>query len=258
MRLQRVPYCLPFRATRRNRHIFMWLITALLGLFGSTAQWVSRMASKSGSLETSDAKYNILAFGDSLTEGYYNYGIHFHPYSNKLEELLNSNGYSAKVHERGNSGERVMGGMERRLPQLLHQFERNGIRLNWVIVLGGTNDLGYGADPNSVYAGLQSLYAACHSHGARVLALTVLQNAGSNGDLIDDRTRLNDLIRGTPAGGQDYVTVLDVERQLPYPRSREDAQALALWDDMLHLTPAGYDALGQIVYDTLKGMLKEK
>ena len=35
---------------------------------------------------------NILCFGDSLTAGYYNEGEKFHPYSLKLEELLNTGG----------------------------------------------------------------------------------------------------------------------------------------------------------------------
>ncbi|GLC37016.1 hypothetical protein PLESTB_001401300 [Pleodorina starrii] len=195
-----------------NRLKGTWSITSISGLTSFRAQVVGAMASSS-SVANSGASYDILAFGDSLTEGYHNYGFNFHPYSNKLSELLAGNGYSAKVHQRGISGERVVGGMDRRLPTLLQQFERKGVHFSWVIILGGINDLGYGADPNAVYAGLQSLYAACHSHGARVLALTVLQNAESMGDVIDDRARLNDLIRGTPAAGQDYVTVLDVVRR---------------------------------------------
>ncbi|EFJ42787.1 hypothetical protein VOLCADRAFT_121483 [Volvox carteri f. nagariensis] len=99
--------------------------------------------------------------------------------------------------------------MDRRLPALLQHFERNGIKLSWVLILGGINDLGYGADPDAVHAGLLSLYAACQQHGARVLAMTCLQTGGSLGDVHDDRTKLNELIRGTPAA-HDYVEVLDL------------------------------------------------
>lgn len=32
--------------------------------------------------------YRVLAFGDSLTEGYYNYGRSVHPYSKNLQDLV--------------------------------------------------------------------------------------------------------------------------------------------------------------------------
>lgn len=33
-------------------------------------------------------KLSILCFGNSLTAGYYNYGEHYHPYAEKLKEIL--------------------------------------------------------------------------------------------------------------------------------------------------------------------------
>lgn len=46
------------------------------------------------------------------------------------------------------------------------------------------------------------------------------------------------------------------EHLLPFPRSRQDVQAAMLWDDHLHLTPAGYDTLGRLVYDVLHEKLE--
>ncbi len=38
--------------------------------------------------------------------------------------------------------------------------------------------------------------------------------------------------------------------------SHEERESARLWGDHLHLTPHGYDKLGQLVYDTLKDELK--
>ncbi len=41
---------------------------------------------------------NILAFGDSLTEGYFDHGMAFHPYSGMLQKLLKEDaGLDVKV-----------------------------------------------------------------------------------------------------------------------------------------------------------------
>jgi hypothetical protein len=41
-----------------------------------------------GNQHSTSKTLNIVTFGDSLTEGYYKRGSQFHPYSVKLEELL--------------------------------------------------------------------------------------------------------------------------------------------------------------------------
>lgn len=41
--------------------------------------------------------YKILCFGDSLTEGYYSFGLHFHPYTIKLKQLLRAAGHVVTV-----------------------------------------------------------------------------------------------------------------------------------------------------------------
>ncbi|GFR40616.1 hypothetical protein Agub_g1197 [Astrephomene gubernaculifera] len=240
---------------RRLRNI--WICAALSGLFVSKTQ--KTMAS--------EPKY-LLAFGDSLTEGYYNYGTRFHPYSLKLQQLLDENGYNVKVSERGLSGERVVddqpdSGMVVRLPKLLDYSAAEGRNFSWVVILGGINDIGWGADPYTVFTGLQSLYDTSRRHGARVLALTCLETATSRSDTKpnDERSRLNALIRGAgeeaEARGDAGFAVLDLEPLLPFPRDRYDAAGDALWDDGLHLTPAGYDRLAEIIYQGLRDKLDD-
>jgi lysophospholipase L1-like esterase len=47
------------------------------------------------------------------------------------------------------------------------------------------------------------------------------------------------------------------DRLLPFPQSKNDAAAMTLWDDYLHLSPAGYDRMGEIVYEALKVKLEK-
>ncbi len=41
--------------------------------------------------------FNILCFGASLTEGYYNFGKNFHPYTIRLENNFKAAGYEVQV-----------------------------------------------------------------------------------------------------------------------------------------------------------------
>ena len=55
----------------------------------------------------------ILCFGDSLTEGYNNYGLSMDPYSSTMKEFLEGrigDGYEIEVETDGVSGELVTGG----------------------------------------------------------------------------------------------------------------------------------------------------
>ncbi|KAG2444098.1 hypothetical protein HYH02_009040 [Chlamydomonas schloesseri] len=196
---------------------------------------------------------HILAFGDSLTEGYYNHGTQFHPYAIKLHQLLKSNGLSVKVDERGHSGELVTASMVRRLPALLRESEARGVKYSWVIILGGINDLGWRKEPAEVWAGLRQMYEAVGRHGAQVLALTCMETAFELGD--EKRVELNNLIRKAPEEFK-HVKLLDLEKALPIPRdSQADPAAAAEWDDGLHLTPAGYDHMAAIIYAALEPQL---
>ena len=64
---------------------------------------------------------NVLCFGDSLTEGYSQWGSKFTPYGKTLESFLRdhlSEPYDIKVRIEGVSGERVVGSMLERMERL--------------------------------------------------------------------------------------------------------------------------------------------
>ena len=79
----------------------------------------------------------ILAFGDSLTEGWCHSGTKFHPYTRKLQSLIQSLSKSVDIVNKGVSGETTEQ-MSDRLPLVLN---KDG-PFDLVIILGGTNDIG--------------------------------------------------------------------------------------------------------------------
>jgi hypothetical protein len=60
---------------------------------------------------------------------------------------------------------------------------------------------------------------------------------------------------GEGGGGGGEVVCVDLEQDMPYltPAGHRDEQ---LWDDALHMTPAGYDRLGGLVFTALEGRLQ--
>ncbi|KXZ41703.1 hypothetical protein GPECTOR_313g5 [Gonium pectorale] len=153
--------------------------------------------------------------------------------------------------------------MERRLPELLRAAKSKGVKFSWVLIMGGINDIRKGDNLNAtrLFEGLQSLYAACHAHGARVLAMTVLQKGlpkGTPPEVEPARQRLNELIRGAAKQHSDYITLLDTDKLLPFPHNRKASPGLVpLWDGTLHLSAAGYDRLGELVFAALRDKLPQ-
>mmetsp|Transcript_105807 Transcript_105807/g.309501 ORF Transcript_105807/g.309501 Transcript_105807/m.309501 type:complete len:248 (-) Transcript_105807:6-749(-) len=104
-------------------------------------------------------KVHILALGDSLTAG----GFGSRPYPSQLEELLNAQedgGRTFKLHNAGICGDSTEGMVER-LPKELQQLAHDGIRPLFVLILGGTNDLGH-MTPQEIF---QNLTTMCHEVG---------------------------------------------------------------------------------------------
>lgn len=96
----------------------------------------------------------VLCFGDSLTAGYTMSGCTFSPYANhlqaSLEHILASSDIQIEVA--GVSGDQVQGQFLRRIRA---KCQANcEPHYDWVIVMGGTNDLAWGQQPGQIYEGL--------------------------------------------------------------------------------------------------------
>ena len=115
------------------------------------------MAETSGTNVSLPTKLRVLCFGDSLTAGYTKYGKEHHPYADNLradlQYLLSTKEIDVEVE--GLSGDLVQG----RTAQFLRRIKAKcpvdePRQYDWIIIMGGTNDLGWGHDPIPIYQGL--------------------------------------------------------------------------------------------------------
>jgi lysophospholipase L1-like esterase len=183
--------------------------------------------------------FKILCFGDSLTAGYMSMGTKYHPYSLKLQELLNKR-YPNKyeVITLGYPGATVVNDFEKRFEYYLnHTYP-----LVAVIILGGTNDLSYNIPPEKIALTLFKLYSMVEDNGIKIFGITIPE---SKGDFKKrDRLYLNNLLLLS------YRTIIDLD--IPY------SDTSGYWDDNLHFSAHGYNKMGEIVYNSLIKYLDHK
>jgi lysophospholipase L1-like esterase len=195
----------------------------------------------------------ILCFGDSLTAGYQSPTfacptVQETPYGAFLQERVGS---AARVLVSGVCGE-LTGEMAMR-------FRRDVLarQPTFVVVLGGTNDLGWNAAPPEIMRNLVKMYELASAAGIRPVAVTVpslrmAATAGETEDLrgwvqqhISRRQALNALIaeycvrRGVPCVDLFTVTCEPDTYQLAAPYS----------NDGLHLSTVGYRLLADLLYE---------
>ena len=192
----------------------------------------------------------LLAFGDSLTAGYYQSGNAFAPWAPLLKKLLL--GVDAVDHI-GLSGLTAMEMWDSAEDETV----RDVVPLEWpgykvqlgrfaydvVIILCGTNDLSVRMPTKTLIASIASLHGAAHATGARTVAMTIPESkAALHVDWLR-RARLdaNAAIR-TWASAQpgNQVHLVDAASLIPYSDSS------GMWEpDGLHMTAAGYERFGR-------------
>ncbi|RDA96067.1 hypothetical protein CP533_5847 [Ophiocordyceps camponoti-saundersi (nom. inval.)] len=193
----------------------------------------------------------ILCFGDSLTSGYNGMGhLPSQPYSRKVSTIVRAAlpAYAVEVVADGVAGDCVTGpGFRRRL-----RLACEGAAYNWVIILGGTNDLAYANEAPDIFDALEACYNLVIARGSRVLALTVPECSAKSAWVDDTRSRLNEKILSHK---QKNYFALDLFSKIPF-HSLQQSDREKFWDDGLHLTPDGYDWMGGHVADGLLRILK--
>ena len=201
----------------------------------------------------------ILAFGASLTEGYYFDHVHFHPYTNRLAQLFQLSSKPVDIDNAGVSGEAILSTtMLPRLQHLLASAVAEKKKFDFILLLAGTNDTMRDQErAQKVFDGYQRLINECHQHGARILSMTLPEASLPKDSPFDqERQKFNRLIREelVNRNPEKRIVVLDVEQHLPQS-SLSDVQRQEIWADEIHLTPKGYDRLGELIYQTLQSLL---
>ena len=194
----------------------------------------------------------IICFGDSLTAGFQsptsqNPTGQETPYGQFLQERLGS---SVEIRISGICGE-LTGEMAMRFRRDVLQH-----RPSHVVILGGTNDLGWNAGPADIMKNLVKMYELARASQTTPIPVTVppirVDVAGEGPDAaafigrhLERRAELNGLI--TDYALSKGLAWIDLFSATAEPETRLLAAQFS--NDGLHLTTAGYRLLARLLYD---------
>ena len=196
----------------------------------------------------------VLCLGDSLTDGYtFQESGEFHPYSITLRKLLNEHCQTGVVVDTAAvSGEKVIPTMTNRLEKLMNESSN---AYDWVIILGGTNDIGSGTKGDVLLPHILGLHETAKKTGAKTLALALpqflLELKPGHEKYRAEKAKVNDGLRLYSEKSAGSTVYVDLWNGLPFGELLEDERKL-YWIDALHMTPKGYDKMAGIIFDCLK------
>ncbi|MEV7524250.1 SGNH/GDSL hydrolase family protein [Streptomyces sp. NPDC091371] len=206
----------------------------------------------------------VVAFGDSLTDGYGATPGADLRYPDQLAKRLVADGRSRPVLNAGIGGNKVLGDSECFGESALARFRRDALGrpdVGTVIVLEGTNDIVQPDGPQDhctagspkvtaeeIIAGHRELVREARTRGVRVIGATIPPFHGSRywterGE--DVRTAVNHWIRtgGAYDGVVDFDRVLAAPADPAHPKEIKIKDEYALAGDRLHMNDAGYRAM---------------
>jgi lysophospholipase L1-like esterase len=210
-------------------------------------------------VRSSGAEGTVVAFGDSITDGYQSTMGANDRWPNDLARRLEArNGPTLSVADEGISGNRILNDSVFFGPSAEARFGRDALDVPGardIILLEGINDIGFGTNPShpglevsaaEIIAGDEQLIAQAHAAGLKIFGATLLPFRGAGyytaaGE--DEREAVNAWIRTSGA----FDGVIDFDRAM-----RDPADPLALnpaYDsgDHLHPDDAGYQAMANAI-----------
>ncbi len=191
----------------------------------------------------------LVCFGDSLTAGYHVQAesgrpLPDVPYGGWLQEWLGERG---RVSIQGRCGEITS--------DMMTRFSRDVVEVRPVqtVILGGTNDLGWGVTPATIMMQLDHCYTVALAAGIQPVGVTVPSiRAEGSGPLpawlhahVDARLTLNRLIR--ERCHHHHMPCVDLFQATSEGPSSLLAARFSC--DGLHFNPAGYRTFAQLVWN---------
>jgi len=192
----------------------------------------------------------IVAFGDSLTAGFQSPSIDnpigkSTPYGKFLQGFL---GESVEIITKGINGELTFD-MSLRI-----EYDVISLRPGYVIILGGTNDLGMGIEPIEVFEELKKMYQRVKRSNIQAVSVTI-PSIRRFDDLIPPRKILNGFIKDYCKSHQQPC--VDLFGATAEPDSLRLAEMYS--NDGLHLSTSGYKKIAELLYhEIFKKTLKQE
>lgn len=188
----------------------------------------------------------IVCFGDSLTAGCRSGLEEWTPYGAFLQERLGSR---ARVRVAGLPGDLTAGMLGRFPSEVLRHAPK------WVVILGGTNDLGHAVPPDQIVANLRTLYGQALEAGVRPVGVTLpsIRPPGEPSRVREEVASHLALLRATNAGVQEACQDLGLDCVDVFSATSGADELLAeeFSSDGLHLTRVGYERFAQEVFEVV-------
>ena len=199
----------------------------------------------------------ILAFGDSLTEGYYAGGQKFYPYTTQLEAKLNAafNYTRFEVLNEGVSGKCAFKDLVKKLPKVLGREKK---RVDLVIILGGCDDfrkLRCNRRRNIV-DDIIALHKMVHKAGLKSVVVTIPECVELDKKSENARILANKKLRVFARQNQDKTLLCDLSEGLPM-KHLYDFDRKVYWDDTVHPSKIGYDKIADLLFQLVKPKFEE-
>jgi len=206
----------------------------------------------------------LLCYGDSLTVGFFDGGRSFEPYGRTLATTLSDLGMPSEVQVCGLSGltaqemltkahkDLICGGAGCRgkgLRRILSDDER----FDAVLIMAGTNDLGYGYRAESVFEYVRSLHGICHASNIPTIALAPPSAKKVPLTWEHERQKLRSLLMEWASASPWVLWAADANQIVP--NNGGDRTRVAFRDpDGLHLSAAGSQQLGKVLARSIKAI----
>ncbi|MCW4041347.1 MAG: GDSL-type esterase/lipase family protein [Candidatus Bathyarchaeota archaeon] len=187
----------------------------------------------------------IITFGDSLTTGFIPTHIAHQPYSRFLQQHLDNfctQHSLTKLHiqvlNRGVNGNLTS--------DMLLRFRWDVLTAQptYVIILGGTNDIGWGLPVDEIFANLTAMYTQACENNITPICCTVPSILGWDAG-IPPRIQLNNHIQRNCH--KNRLRCVDLFTQTCDPKTNR------LWgeysSDGLHFNVSGYQKMADVIYD---------
>ncbi|MGV9772829.1 SGNH/GDSL hydrolase family protein [Streptosporangium sp. NPDC003464] len=206
-------------------------------------------------------RQGVVAFGDSLTDGYGSSADSDNRYPDELAERLAATGRPRAVLNQGISGNRVTVDSVWLGDKGTSRFRRDVLGqpgVGTVIILEGINDIGMseapspiGAPPTDVsaqqiIAGHRDLIRQARAKGLRVIGATLPPMKGSRYYSERSETKRDEVNTWIRTSGE-YDAVVDLDRTLAAPSDGDQLNPAYDSGDHLHLNDIGYRATAHAV-----------
>ncbi|XP_068762390.1 uncharacterized protein [Montipora capricornis] len=201
---------------------------------------------------------SILALGDSLTNGFHSDDKSHTPYAKTLEYLLNKDEHTCYIMETvakdGAEAYEMSASLQKHL-------KNRKVKYQWVIILAGTNDIVHNGHTHrrrawdTALEHIIDLHITSHRFGAKTMVVTIPEMDCEESDRPPckntrlERNYINEKLRHY-AKTNDFTTLCDLAKKFPR-YSLTNKERKRLWEEGLHLRPAGYEKMAEIIYKDL-------